>query len=118
VESDSEEEVDPEDIGTGQGSSGASTSRIARVDPQVELRGKIAKVDRLVIALDQAGQDWAEGFAPDTLEESAELFVNEKKVLTLLLAPRRSLTRSSFLGRKHKLRPRHSYRLHCSFTKL
>lgn len=98
IESDSEDEVDPEDTDRAAGHVAASTSTRTRGKDDVELKrisDASIKADDLIVAVDRAGQIWAEGFQEEqqqditssaSLREDAEVLVASRKVHLVLLS--------------------------------
>ena len=80
LESDSEEEFDPEDNQQAEGGSRtASTSKRPEPVVSLELANKATGLD-VVVAIEEAGRSWAEGLDASNLVEDGSVSVNEQKV--------------------------------------
>jgi len=91
LESDSEDEQDPEDLYRPPAAS-ASSSSSSRPEPKVEFRASAASNGKaelppsgrsVIVAIADAGKAWTEGLDEQQLQEASEVLVNDKKVASI-----------------------------------
>lgn len=80
VESDSEDDVDPEDYGRHAEASRTASSR-KRPEPSITVDlPKQSDLSEVIVAIEDAGRSWAEGLDNQTLQEAGSVTVDNKKV--------------------------------------
>lgn len=83
VESDSEEDQDPEDYGHAEGSRTVSSSRSREPVVTVDFKREASDLD-VIVAVEEAGRAWAEGLDNDKIQEAGSVTVDDRKVRLLV----------------------------------
>ena len=93
LESDSEDEVDIEDVhrASGEGSSSRRSAATVPIKPELKYANdEPPKGLKLVIAVDEGGQLWAQGLTGRDMPEDGESFYDGRKVNLSILDMRKA----------------------------